>query len=170
MDWQPTLTGKLLNLRPVMASDWDALSLVGCDPEVWAGHPAYDRYMVDKFRAYFEDGLKSGGALIAVDAQSDQVMGWSRYSAQFVEPDEIEIGWTFLGRHWWGGAYNAEKKRLMIQHAFGLVDRVLFRIAESNIRSRRAAEKIGATLLTDRIPPVEPGASKHLFYQIEKCA
>jgi RimJ/RimL family protein N-acetyltransferase len=141
---------------------------VGSDPQVWAGHPDRDRYLLDKFRAYFEDGLSSGGALVAVEAASGRIMGWSRYSPQFVEPNEVEIGWTFLGREWWGGVFNAEMKQLMLQHAFGVVDRVLFRIAESNLRSRRAAEKIGATLLAVRPAPVEPGSEKHLFYGIER--
>lgn len=170
MDWQPRLSGKLLNLRPVVASDWEGLFLVGSDPDVWAGHPAHDRYLEDKFRAYFEDGLQSGGALVATEARSGEIIGWSRYSADFVEANEIEIGWTFLGREWWGGTYNAEMKQLMLHHAFSFVDTVLFRIAEANLRSRRAAEKIGASLLLDRPAPGEAGAAKHIFYRIERSA
>ena len=30
---------------------------------------------------------------------------------------EVEIGWTFLARRCWGGAYNREVKRLMLDHA-----------------------------------------------------
>jgi hypothetical protein len=56
----------------------------------------------------------------------------------------IEIGWTFLARRYWGGRYNGEMKRLMLEHAFQTVDEVVFIIGPENHRSRRAVEKIGA--------------------------
>jgi len=36
-DFQPTLTGTLLELRPVTANDWIPLRALGSDPLVWAG-------------------------------------------------------------------------------------------------------------------------------------
>ncbi len=45
----------------------------------------------------------------------------------------------------WGGEYNGELKRLMIEYAFGSVERVVFLAAVENLRSRRAIEKLGAT-------------------------
>ena len=168
-DYQPTLSGQLLKLRPVQAADHDGLFAAASDPEVWALHPHSDRYLEPVFRAYFEEGLASGGALVAVAKADGAIAGWSRYSAQFAEPGEMEIGWTFLGRAWWGGAYNGEMKRLMLDHAFRFVDRVILRIGEHNLRSRRAAEKIGARL-TDRTEAVTAGGveSRHLFYAIER--
>ena len=56
----------------------------------------------------------------------------------------VEIGWTFLARAYWGGRYNGEMKRLMLEHAFRSVDRVIFIIGPENRRSQRAVEKIGA--------------------------
>ncbi len=56
---------------------------------------------------------------------------------------QIEIGYTFLARSHWGGAYNLEMKELMLRHAFGFVDRVVFTVAPENLRSQRAVEKIG---------------------------
>lgn len=168
-DWQPHLTGRLLAMRPVEAADFDALWLQGSDPEVWALHPVRDRYEPEKFRAYFEGGLACGSALVAVDQASGAVIGWSRYNDEATEPNEIEIGWTFLGRPYWGGAYNGEMKRLMIGHAFRFVERVLLRIGETNLRSRRAAEKIGARLLADRPAPSPPGQdAPYVFYAIER--
>jgi N-acetyltransferase len=38
-------------------------------------------------------------------------------------------------------------KRLMIGHAFTDVSKVMFRVAEGNMRSRRAVEKLGAALI-----------------------
>jgi RimJ/RimL family protein N-acetyltransferase len=115
--------------------------------------------------------MRSGGALVALESETGRVIGWSRYSAAFVGPDEIEIGWTFLGRAFWGGAYNAEMKRLMLTHAFRYVDRVVLRIGETNQRSRRAAEKIGATWETERrTASATPGGRDTLFYAITRAA
>jgi len=168
-DYQPHLSGERLDLRPVTAADWADLFAIGSDPEVWAVHPAPDRYQEPVFRAYFEDGLKSGGALVAINRADGAIIGWSRYSALFTETGEIEIGWTFLGKAWWGGAYNGEMKRLMLDHAFRFVDRVILRIGEHNLRSRRAAEKIGARL-TERTDVTTAGGveTTHLFYAIER--
>ena len=168
-DYQPHLSGERLDLRPVTAADWADLFAIGSDPEVWAVHPAPDRYQEPVFLAYFEDGLKSGGALVAINRADGAIIGWSRYSALFTETGEIEIGWTFLGKAWWGGAYNGEMKRLMLDHAFRFVDRVILRIGEHNLRSRRAAEKIGARL-TQRTDVTTAGGveTTHLFYAIER--
>jgi RimJ/RimL family protein N-acetyltransferase len=167
-DWQPLLQGRLLHLRPVTAEDWAPLFAAASDPEIWALHPASDRWREPVFRAYFEDGLKSGGALVAVDEATGSIIGWSRYSQEFVEPGEVEIGWTFLARAFWGGAYNGEMKRLMLAHAFRFVDRVILRIGETNARSRRAAEKIGAKLQPDRRGAEPMPGVVHLFYAVER--
>jgi N-acetyltransferase len=168
-DYQPTLSGQLLDLRPVRAADLDGLFAAASDPEVWTLHPHNDRYLEPVFRAYFEEGLASGGALTAVSRADGAIAGWSRYSAQFADPGEMEIGWTFLGRAYWGGAYNGEMKRLMLDHAFRFVERVIFRVGEHNLRSRRAVEKIGGGL-TDRTEAVITGGAEslHLFYAIER--
>jgi RimJ/RimL family protein N-acetyltransferase len=156
-------------MRPVTGEDWAPLFAAASDPEIWALHPANDRWQEAVFRAYFEDGLKSGGALVAIDQATGAVIGWSRYSSEFVEPGEIEIGWTFLARAFWGGAYNGEMKRLMLAHAFRFVDRVILVIGETNARSRRAAEKIGAKLQEGRRgAELTPGVAR-LFYAVERA-
>jgi RimJ/RimL family protein N-acetyltransferase len=168
-DWQPRLRGRLLSLRPVTREDWAPLFDLASDPLVWALHPASDRWREEVFRPYFEEGLASGGALVAVDEATGRVIGWSRYWPEFVGPGEIEIGWTFLARAYWGGAYNGEMKRLMLAHAFQFVDRVILRIGETNARSRRAAEKIGARLQEGRRGQEPMPGVVHLFYAVEKA-
>jgi RimJ/RimL family protein N-acetyltransferase len=60
-------------------------------------------------------------------------------------------------------------KRLMLDHAFRYVPKVIFRIGETNVRSRRAAEKIGARLIAGRrTPSPSPGGPDNLFYVIER--
>jgi RimJ/RimL family protein N-acetyltransferase len=142
-DFQPTLKSDLITLRPLRAADFDALYAVGSDPLIWEQHPQGDRYKPDVFRAFFDDGLKSGGALIAIDNATHEIIGSSRFHGYDPSASEIEIGWSFLARRYWGGRYNGEMKRLMLEHAFRFVDNVVFLIGEENMRSRRAVEKIG---------------------------
>lgn len=143
-DFQPTLTGELLELRPLRADDFDALFAVAADPLIWEQHPARDRHREDTFRAFFRESLESGGALIARDLRDGRVIGASRFHGYDAASREVEIGWSFLARSHWGGRYNGEMKRLMLEHAFRFVNRVVFLVGPHNHRSRRAVEKIGA--------------------------
>lgn len=143
IDLQPTLKGDLVHLSPLRAEDFPSLYAVASDPLIWEQHPEKDRYREDVFQAFFSDALKSGGALVARDAVDGSVIGSSRFHGHDAEAREIEIGWSFLARSRWGGTYNREMKRLMLQHAFGFVDSVIFVIGPQNIRSQKAVEKIG---------------------------
>ena len=142
-DLQPRLKGALVELRPLRADDYDVLYAVAADPEIWAQHPASDRHEPSVFRRFFDEGLASSGALIEFDAGTVAAIGSSRYAAYDAARRQVEIGWTFLARSHWGGRYNGEMKQLMLQHAFRVVERVLFRIGAGNRRSQRAVEKVG---------------------------
>ena len=149
-DLQPTLRGDLIHLRPLQRDDFDVLYAVASDPLIWEQHPQRERYKPEVFRIFFDEGIACGGALIAVDAADGRVIGSSRYNGYDSGRSEIEIGWTFLARSHWGGPYNREMKRLMLDHAFQFVETVVFKIGVQNWRSRRAVEKIGAVLEPDR--------------------
>lgn len=143
VNWQPTLVGPLLELRPLCDDDWDALFAVAQDPLIWAQHPQSTRYQEPVFREFFAGAMASQGALIAIDRESGTVIGSSRFAEHDAEKREVEIGWTFLARAYWGGRYNGEMKQLMLQYAFQHVDRVRFVIGPNNRRSRLAVERIG---------------------------
>ena len=117
------------------------------DRDIWALHPAHDRWQEPVFRAFLDGAFADQGGLVAIERASGDIVGFSRYSMGYCEPGEVEIGWTFLARRLWGGRYNADMKRLMLDHAFSFVDTVIFRIGETNLRSRRAMEKIGGRLI-----------------------
>ena len=153
-DLQPNLKGELIELRPLTPEDWDDLFSVASDPLIWEQHPESDRYNEEVFRAFFRGALESGGALVAIDAKTQQIIGSTRFHGYDPEKSEIEIGWTFLARKYWGGRYNREMKQLMLAHAFKFVENVVFFVGENNIRSRKATEKIGA---------VESGTAKRVY-------
>jgi RimJ/RimL family protein N-acetyltransferase len=146
-DLQPTLTGELLELRPLAEADFDDLFAVASDPLIWEQHPESTRYQEPVFRKYFRGAMESGGAFVAIDRKDGRMIGSTRYHGYDPERSQVEIGWTFLARSHWGGRYNAEMKQLMLAHAFRFVEHVIFLIGSTNWRSRRAIEKIGGVLV-----------------------
>lgn len=167
---QPVLTDGRVLLRPAAPDDWDALYGVARDPLLWAIHPAHNRWQESVFRRYFDDGLSSGGALVIIDRVTDTVIGGSRYDnrREACEPGEVEIGWTYISRSHWGGTWNRAVKRLMIGYAFERgFEAAIFLVGETNLRSRRAMEKIGG-VLTDRTQVWDMAGvpTRHVIYRI----
>jgi N-acetyltransferase len=166
-DLQPILNGELLQLRPLRAEDFHDLYAVAADPLIWEQHPNRDRYKEEVFKAFFRGALESGGALLATDSKNGQVIGSSRFHGYDQEKSEIEIGWTFLARPYWGGVYNREMKQLMLRHAFRFVGSVIFLVGPFNLRSQHALEKIGGVRVGSRID----GTGRDSFiYQITAAA
>ncbi len=142
-DLQPHLRGELIGLRPLTSDDWDDLFSVASDPLIWEQHPESDRYKEDVFKVFFREALECGGAFVITDAKTQQIIGSTRFYGYDPEKSEIEIGWTFLAKNYWGGRYNRELKQLMLAHAFKFVESVVLLVGENNIRSQKATEKIG---------------------------
>ncbi|MGD8360335.1 MAG: GNAT family N-acetyltransferase [Gemmatimonadota bacterium] len=164
-DYQPVLKGELLMLRPLGEDDFDDLFGVASDPAIWEQHPVRDRFREPVFRSFFAGALASGGTLVALDAADGRMIGSSRFHGHSARWREVEIGWTFLARSHWGGAYNGEIKRLMCEHAFRFVDSVVLLIGPDNRRSLRAAEKIGA--IREGMRP-DAGGWPSLVYRLRK--
>jgi RimJ/RimL family protein N-acetyltransferase len=163
IDLQPILEGSLVKLRPLRDEDYSDLYAVASDPLIWEQHPERERYQEATFQKFFAEAMASKGALLAVDAATGRAIGSSRYFGYDPVRSEIEIGWTFLARSHWGGRYNGEMKSLMLHHAFGFVQRVVFLIGPDNVRSQRAVERIGGTRAGTR-PDGRGGIS--VVYQI----
>lgn len=169
MDLQPTLTGELALLRPTVPEDWEDMFAVASDPLIWEQHPFHNRWQEPVFRAYFEDALASGGGLTILDKASGRIIGASRYAFPDAVRDEVEIGWTFIARDYWGGVWNREIKRMMLDHIHQYVSGAVFVVGENNLRSRRAMEKIGGVLQEGRVERgnghMLPG---HCYYVIRR--
>lgn len=162
-DLQPVLSGELLQLRPLRSDDLHDLYAVAADPLIWAQHPIKERYREAVFKGFFAEALASGGALLTIDNKDRKVIGSSRFNGYDEDKSEIEIGWTFLARSRWGGIYNREMKRLMLQHAFKFVSNVIFVVGTENLRSQRAVEKIGGVRVGSR---VTAGGRESFVYQV----
>ena len=168
-DLQPTLTSQLLTVRPLRQQDWPDLYAVAADKALWALHPKPDRYKEHEFRQFFLGAMTSGSAFAVLDNKTGQLCGSSRYHGYAPELNDVEIGWTFLGRAYWGGIYNRELKRLMLDHAFNMVGKVIFWVGESNLRSRRAMEKIGGVLQPGVHRRAATGDAPYVIYAIDRA-
>jgi N-acetyltransferase len=168
-DLQPTLRGILLEVRPLKADDFDLLFAAASDPLIWEQHPDSDRYKKEVFHKFFDGAIESKGAFAVIERQSGRIIGSSRYWNLSPDGSEVEIGWTFLERAFWGGPYNRELKSLMLNHAFGFVDRVVFIVGENNLRSQKAVERIGGEFLKEVDRPGRDGVvRRNLLYAITR--
>lgn len=168
-DLQPSLEGASVTLRRASRDDWDELYAVASDPLIWELHPERNRWQESVFRIAFGEPLETGSALVILDKASGRIIGSSRYFGYDAGLGEVEIGWTFLARAYWGGDWNREVKRLMLDHAFTFADTVVFWVAETNIRSRRAMEKIGGVLRDGvRMRAYSQGDCPHVIYEIRR--
>jgi N-acetyltransferase len=148
---QPTLRGSLVALRPLRQGDYDALYAVASDPLIWEQHPDKTRCRPEGFHRFFRQALESGGALLVTTADGAKTIGSSRFHGYSDATREVEIGWTFLARTCWGGRFNRELKRLMVEHAFRWAERIVFLIGPQNLRSQKAILKIGAIRAGSRV-------------------
>jgi N-acetyltransferase len=170
-DFQPTLGGELIEVRPLRREDFAALHAAASDPLIWEVHPDRERWKEENFRKYFDSGIESSSAFAVIERKTGRIIGSSRYHDLKPDESQIEIGFTFLARAYWGGTYNGELKKLMIDHAFRFVERVVFAVGETNVRSRRAVEKIGGKLV-DRADRTMANGSvvPHVVYAVEKAS
>jgi RimJ/RimL family protein N-acetyltransferase len=148
-DLQPNhLKNNLISLFPLQENDFEELYAVANDELLWEQHPNKLRYQRAVFQNFFEGAMLSGGAFLIRDSKTNEVVGSSRFYDYNEDENSTEtsvlIGYTFIGRKFWGNDYNKSLKKLMLDYAFEYVDKVYFHIGAFNIRSQKAIEKIGA--------------------------
>lgn len=170
-DTQPTLEGSLVILKPLTGGDFEALFEVASDPEIWEQHPAKERSERTGFRLFFTEAMNTKSAFLIIDKNSNEVIGSTRYKLSNESASAVEIGWTFLAKKYWGGIYNKEIKKLMIEYAFKYFVMVLFYIAATNLRSQKAVEKIGGLRINEiGGKPLARRPEPTVVYAIEKMA
>mgnify|MGYP003607534207 CR=1 FL=1 len=138
------LKNELIKLIPLQETDFEELYTVASDPLVWEQHPNKLRYQRDVFQNYFEGAMLSKGAFLIRDSKTNEVVGSSRFYDYTESENSVLIGYTFIGRKFWGNGYNKALKKMMLDYAFEHVNKVYFHIGAFNLRSQKAIEKIGA--------------------------
>jgi len=168
VSFQPTLRGPNITLLPLQPEHLASLQQAASDPLIWQQHPEPTRYQPEVFAGFFQSALASGSAFTIVDHHSQQVIGSSRYYDWDPSKHHIVIGYTFLTRPYWGGSTNAELKKLMLDYAAQFAEMAWLCIGSNNMRSRRAAEKLGFTFSHEQLDVVDgiPRDRVHYYYQL----
>ena len=141
---QPTLASELIKIIPLTDDDFERLYEVASDPLIWEQHPNKNRYQREVFETFFKGAMESKGAFLVTDEATGKVIGSSRYYDFDAAQNSIAVGYTFIGRDYWGNGYNKALKQLMFDYAFQFVDKIILHIGATNYRSQKAAEKLGA--------------------------
>lgn len=161
------LKSDLISLVPLTEVDFESVYLAASDPLIWEQHPEKNRYKKEVFQTYFNSAIESNGAFKICNADSNNVIGCSRYYNLDEGTKTVMVGYTFLSRPYWGGLYNLHLKKLMFNHAFAYGYKVHLQIGANNIRSQKATEKLGARKIDEtRIDFPNENPSLHYVYEI----
>lgn len=169
-NWQPTLTGPTVTVRPIGQDDLDAMHAAASDPLVWEQHSERNRHERAVFERFFQGALACGGGLAIVRNADSCIIGSTRYYDWEPAGPSVIVGYTFLARAHWGGSTNREVKALMLGHAFQTVATVWFQVSPGNIRAQRSLERLGAHLDRRELVSVAGVPSDRLIYRIDRAS
>jgi len=169
-DLQPShLQNQLLKLVPLKETDFEELYAVANDELLWEQHPNKLRYQKPIFKNFFEGAIASKGAFFIRETTTNEPIGSSRFYDYNPETNSLLIGYTFIGRKFWGKGYNKALKKLMMDYAFQYVDTIYFHIGANNIRSQKAMEKIGGIKIDEfEVEYFGEESKLNYIYQINK--
>jgi N-acetyltransferase len=164
-----TLDGTVVRLRPLLASDADALVQAAADGALWT-LPYTVVPSAATVQSYIARALKGRdeGSVIpfAVESgDSGALIGSTRFWKVDRENRKLEIGHTWFASSWQGTLANTETKYLMLRHAFEGMACVRVQLTTDvlNERSRRAILRLGAVeegvIRNERIMP--DGRKRH---------
>lgn len=148
----PTLENNRVKLSLLDLSNFKHISEVAQQDKLIQYSPS-DISTAEKLKSYVQtavDGYyhKTIIPFLIYDKQKQNYAGSTRFGLINWKNKVLHIGWTWIGKQFQGTGLNANMKLLMLQYAFENLefDKVEFRIDERNMASRKAVEKLGATL------------------------
>ncbi len=166
VSWQPELENELVLLRPLERSDYEELYQVASDPLIWEQHPVYSRHKREEYDIFFEESLDLGMSLVIIDKETNKIFGSTRFYDFDENDSSIKMGGTFLDRAHWGGSYNFSIKELVLDYAFRIVDKVIFEIAEENIRSQKASSRFGVEEKEHFMKEIQGKKYPYILYEL----
>lgn len=148
----PTLENDRVKLSPLDITNYKLLEAIAFEKDLIYYSPS-NISTPEHLKKYVERVIeenKKGIALpfIIYDKQYKAHAGSTRFGLIDKKNKVLHIGWTWIGSKFQGTGLNNNMKFLMLQYAFKTLEfeKVEFRIDERNIKSRKAVEKIGATI------------------------
>ena len=144
------LENSTLRLEPLTESHVKQMRALGSDIDIWRWYTA-DLSTPDALEAWMMNRLEESQkaekmSYAVILKETGKVIGSSSYGHIDWQEKGIEVGWTWLDKPYIGSGLNKHMKYLMLRHAFEsmAIERLELRTDETNVRSRKAMEKIGA--------------------------
>lgn len=155
------LRGETVDLFPLEKENFEELYTAAADKKVWEFIPV-DGSVKEKFYEMYNFALAERDKgnhypFIIYHKEEKKFIGSTRLFDIVQKDKKLEIGWTWLTADYWGTAINFECKLLLLAFCFEVLkaNRVQIKTDETNLRSRKAIEKIGGVfegiLRKDRI-------------------
>ncbi len=166
------LTGENVILKPLQKKHFDELYEAASDKSLWEFIPT-DCSVKENFYESYTSALKQRKTglhypFVIIHKQSNKIIGSTRLFDLVPADKKLEIGWTWIQKAYWGTTINLECKLLLLTYCFETLNarRVQLKTKETNLRSRKAIQKLGAVfegvLRKDRIQG--DGTSRNTAY------
>lgn len=143
------LKGSTVVLLPLEKEHFEELYLAASDKEIWRLIPT-DCSVKDTFYKSYNFALTERDKgyqypFVIYHNASQRLIGSTRLFEIFPDDKKLEIGWTWVKKEFWGTQVNLECKLLLLTFCFEALgtNRVQLKTKDTNIRSRKAIEKIG---------------------------
>lgn len=147
MDVKPvTLEGRVVRVEPLALHHAEDLAEI-VHEDIFRCYTYIPEFSVDGLRKLIEFHLNSDRVAFAmIDKESGKAVGVTTYLEIIPAFRGLEIGHTWIGKHFQGTKVNPECKYLLLRHAFETLGaiRVQLKTAGTNTHSQRAIEKLGA--------------------------
>jgi RimJ/RimL family protein N-acetyltransferase len=145
----PTLTGRHVTLRPFEEADLPALVEAARQGDLWNIFYANVSMMKTPERwlvAALKERDVGRALLFTVETPNGEVVGTTRYMRMAPQHRRLEIGGTFYATRVQRTGVNTEAKRMLLAHAFEVMEcqAIQIRTDALNKRSQAAIERLGA--------------------------
>jgi RimJ/RimL family protein N-acetyltransferase len=141
-----------VKLIPLQGIHWKVLWPIAQHLDLHTYGPS-DVSTIEKLKSYIhvaldEAALQKSIPFVIYNQVNNEVVGCTRFGNIDNGNKVLHIGWTWISPTVRGTGFNHQMKLLMLTYAFETVlfEKVEFRIDERNIASRKAVEKLGASL------------------------
>jgi RimJ/RimL family protein N-acetyltransferase len=166
------LTGETVELVPLEKEHFEELYLAASDKKLWELIPTdcSNRQTFDNAYNFALTEREKGNQypFVIFHKNTKEIIGSTRFFEIYPLDKKLEIGWTWVITKYWGTEINFECKLLLLSFCFDTLKtrRVQIKTDSTNLRSRKAIEKIGGQfegiLRKDKIK--ENGVSRNAAY------
>ncbi len=149
MDFTIELQTDKIRLRPVKPEDYSSLLTLTNDASMWTWFTS-DLSVSGNLKEWISEAVEQTSArqrlaFTIIDPEQNLLIGSTSFGNISERDKRIEIGWTWIGKSFWGKRFNDRAKFLMLQYCFEELDfeRVEVKTDVLNIAARKALLRMG---------------------------